>query len=318
MTGIETKQHIQQRYQEQLEQAVILASRHVKEGKVASYIPELAKSDPNHLSAAVVLMDGSVIAAGNTQTRFTLQSIAKLFSLAIALADHGCEYVFSRVGMEPTGDPFNSIMKLEAIKPHKPLNPMINAGAIVVCDMVKGNGCEERTERILSLLRKMTGNPEICVNHAVYLSEKNSANRNRALAYFMKDSGVLTGDVEDTLDFYFRHCSIEVNTQDVAWMASVLAADGAHPVTGERLIDERIAGICKTFMVTCGMYNASGEFAIQVGIPAKSGVAGGIMATVPMQMGIGVYSPGLDEKGNSLAGVKLLQELSNLWNLSIF
>jgi len=318
MTGIETKQSIQQRFQEQLEQAVNKARKHVHEGKVASYIPELAKSDPNQLGAAIVLMDGSVITAGDTKTRFTLQSIAKLFSLAIALIDHGCDEVFSRVGMEPTGDPFNSIMKLEAIKPHKPLNPMINAGAIAVCDMVEGKGSEDKMERILSLLRKMTGNPKICVNDSVYLSEKKSANRNRALAYFMKDSGVLKGDVEETLDFYFRHCSIEVTTQDMAWMAIVLAADGAHPVTGERLIDASIARICKTFMVTCGMYNASGEFAIQVGIPAKSGVAGGIMASVPKQMGIGVYSPGLDEKGNSLAGVKLLRELSQMWHLSIF
>lgn len=305
-------------YQATLEQAVAKASGHLHEGKVASYIPELAKSDPYRLGATVVFLDGTVISAGDSQTRFTLQSIAKLFSLVLALADRGFEQVFSRVGMEPTGDPFNSIIKLETIKPHKPLNPMINAGAIAVCDMILGDSVEAKIERILALLRAMSGNPKIDVNEDVYASEKKTANRNRALAYFMKDSGVLTGDVEETLDVYFRHCAIEVTTQDIAWMACVLATDGIHPVSGERLLDEAIARICKAFMVTCGMYNASGEFAIQAGIPAKSGVAGGIMAAVPQQMGIGVYSPGLDDKGNSLAGVKLLQELSDLWQLSIF
>jgi len=287
-------------------------------GEVASYIPELAKQDPQQLGVSVCFPDGTVYSVGDADTRFTLQSISKIFSLIVALCQNGSEYVFSRVGKEPTGDPFNSIVKLEMIKPHKPLNPMINAGAIAVAGMIRGKNVEERIGSILDLLKKMTQNPDIRVNQAVYESEKRTAARNRALAWFLKDSGVLEGDVEETLDLYFRHCSIEVTAKEVARMGMVLALDGLDPKSGERCFPREVARICKTFMVTCGMYDASGEFAIDVGIPAKSGVAGGILATVPMRMGIGVFGPALDDKGNSVAGIRLLQHLSKTWNLSIF
>jgi glutaminase len=287
-------------------------------GKAAAYIPELAKQDPRQLGVSVYFPDGTVYSLGDADTCFTLQSISKIFTLIVALCQNGPEYVFSRVGKEPTGDPFNSIIKLETIKPHKPLNPMINAGAIAVAGMIRGKNTEERIACILDLLRKMTKNPDIRVNQAVYESEKRTADRNRALAWFLKDSGVLDGDVEETLDLYFRHCSIEATAKEVARMGMVLAADGVDPQSGERYFPRDVARICKTFMVTCGMYNASGEFAIDVGIPAKSGVAGGILATVPQRMGIGVYGPALDDKGNSVAGIRLLQHLSSSWNLSIF
>lgn len=290
----------------------------VDQGQVAAYIPELAKQDPQQLGVSVCLPDGTFLDIGDTDVCFTLQSISKLFSLIVALCQNGTDEVFTRVGKEPTGDPFNSIIKLETIKPHKPLNPMINAGAIAVAGMIQGKGVEERLDTILDLLRKMTGNPDIRVNEDVYASEKKTANRNRALAWFLKDSGVLTADVEETLDLYFRHCAIEVTTKEVARMGMVLAADGYDRFSGEQLFPQAVARICKTFMVTCGMYNASGEFAIDVGIPAKSGVAGGILATVPQRMGIGVFGPALDDKGNSVAGVKLLEQLSREWKLGIF
>jgi glutaminase len=287
-------------------------------GRVASYIPELAKQDPGQLGVSVCLPDGTILHVGDADVCFTLQSISKIFSLIVALCQNGPDYVFERVGKEPTGDPFNSIIKLETIKPHKPLNPMINAGAIAVAGMIRGKNVEARLDCILDLLRKMTGNPDIRVNEDVYRSEKRTADRNRAMAWFLKDSGVLHADVDETLDLYFRHCSIEVTSQEVARMAMVLAADGMDLVTGEQLFPSAVARICKTFMVTCGMYNASGEFAIDVGIPAKSGVAGGILATVPHRMGIGVFGPALDDKGNSVAGVKLLEQLSREWKLGIF
>lgn len=302
----------------QLHEAVKQASAFSENGAVAAYIPELAKQNPKQLGASVCFPDGTVWSSGDTDVPFTLQSISKIFSLVAALCQNGTKYVFERVGKEPTGDPFNSIIKLETIKPHKPLNPMINAGAIAVAGMIGGKNVGERLEAILQLLRKMTGNPDIQVNHAVYTSEKQTADRNRALAWFLKDSGILTGDVEETLDLYFRHCSIEVTAADIAKMGMVLAADGVDVRTGERLFPQEVARICKTFMVTCGMYNASGEFAIDVGIPAKSGVAGGIMATVPHRMGIGVFGPPLDDKGNSVAGVKLLELLAKEWKLGIF
>lgn len=303
---------------EQLQAAWQAAAAYTDKGNVATYIPELAKQDPRQLGVSVFLPDGTVISVGEADVCFTLQSISKIFSLIVALCQNGPDYVFERVGKEPTGDPFNSIIKLETIKPHKPLNPMINAGAIAVAGMIQGRDVEERITCILDLLRKMTGNPDIRVNEDVYESEKRTADRNRALAWFLKDSGVLVGDVEETLDLYFRHCAIEVTAKEVARMGMVLAADGVDPLSKERFFSADVARICKTFMVTCGMYNASGEFAIDVGIPAKSGVAGGILATVPQRMGIGVFSPALDDKGNSLAGVKLLEQLSRAWNLGIF
>ncbi|RNB89183.1 glutaminase A [Brevibacillus nitrificans] len=302
----------------QLEQMRQEAYAYTDKGKVASYIPELAKEDPCQIGVSVCLPDGTILSAGETDKPFTLQSISKIFSLIVALCQNGQSYVFERVGKEPTGDPFNSIIKLETIKPHRPLNPMINAGAIAVAGMIRGKDVEERLHSVLELLRKMTGNPQIGINEAVYCSEKKTADRNRALAWFLKDSGVLTGDVEETLDLYFRHCSIEVTAKEVARLGMVLAADGMDIMTKERVFPAEVARICKTFMVTCGMYNASGEFAIDVGIPAKSGVAGGILATVPNKMGIGVFGPALDEKGNSVAGVKLLELLSKEWKLGIF
>lgn len=302
----------------QLQAVLDQASPYTDRGKVAAYIPELAKEDPKQLGVSVCLPDGTMLSAGTVDVRFTLQSISKIFSLIIALCQNGQKHVFERVGKEPTGDPFNSIIKLETIKSHKPLNPMINAGAIAVAGMIQGKTIDERLNHVLDMLRKMTGNTTICVNEAVYCSEKTTADRNRALAYFLKDSGILTTDVEETLDLYFRYCSIEVSVKDIARMGMVLAADGIDVQTGERFFPEEVARICKTFMVTCGMYNASGEFAIDVGIPAKSGVAGGIMATVPQRMGIGVFGPSLDDKGNSVAGVKLLELLSKEWKLGIF
>lgn len=302
----------------QLAQAVRAASDFTGEGQVAGYIPELAKLDPHLLGAAVCLPDGTILSAGDADVPFTLQSISKICSLIVALCQNGQKHVFERVGKEPTGDPFNSIIKLETIKPHKPLNPMINAGAIAVAGMIQGNSVEQRLNAVLDLLRQMTGNPGLSINEAVYGSEKRTAARNRALAWFLKDSGVLKTDVEETLDLYFRHCAIEVTAKEVARVGMVLAADGVIPQTGERVIPQEVARICKTFMVTCGMYNASGEFAIDVGIPAKSGVAGGILAAVPQRMGIGVFGPALDEKGNSVAGVKLLALLAKEWNLGIF
>ncbi|GED29626.1 glutaminase A [Brevibacillus centrosporus] len=302
----------------QLEQMRQEAYAYTDKGKVASYIPELAKEDPCQIGVSVCLPDGTILSAGEADKPFTLQSISKIFSLIVALCQNGQSYVFERVGKEPTGDPFNSIIKLETIKPHRPLNPMINAGAIAVAGMIRGKDVEERLQSVLELLRKMTGNPQIGINEAVYCSEKKTADRNRALAWFLKDSGVLTGDVEETLDLYFRHCSIEVTAKEVARLGMVLAADGMDIMTKERVFPAEVARICKTFMVTCGMYNASGEFAIDVGIPAKSGVAGGILATVPNKMGIGVFGPALDEKGNSVAGVKLLELLSKEWKLGIF
>ncbi len=286
-------------------------------GKVASYIPELANADPTILGISIVSLDKEIYSAGDYHYRFTLQSITKVITLMIALMEKGADKVFQYVGMEPTGDPFNSIVRLETIKPSKPLNPMINAGAIVTSSLITGS-VEERVNKIISLIRKMAGNEDIHYNQKIYQSENETGDLNRSLAFFMRNYDVIQGNVEEHLEVYFKQSSIEVTTIDVAKIAAVLANDGKDIFTEEQLIPRNIVRIAKTFMVTCGMYNASGEFAINVGIPAKSGVGGGILAVVPNQYGIGVVGPSLDDKGNSIGGIKVLNQLSKELKLSIF
>ncbi|MGG7076859.1 glutaminase A [Clostridium sardiniense] len=289
-----------------------------KEGKLASYIPALLKADVNDLGIAIVNLDGDEYFAGNCDEKFTIQSISKIVGLILALQDNGKENVFKKVNVEPTGEGFNSIVKLETTETGRPYNPMINAGAIVTTSLIKGRTEEEKLKKLIDFMKKATNNPNITINEEVYISEKLTGNRNRALAYFMKSSGILDGNVEEVLDLYFRQCSIEANAKDLARLGAVLANDGIIPWSGEKLIDKEICKIVKSIMVTCGMYDASGEFAVRIGIPAKSGVGGGILASVPKTMGIGVYGPALDEKGNSIAGLKVLQDLSRELDLSIF
>jgi len=288
-----------------------------KNGKVASYIPELAKSNPSDLGVCLITLDGQEFYAGDYNKKFTMQSISKILSLMLSLIDNG-EAVFEKIGMEPTGDSFNSIVNLELKSIHKPFNPMINAGAIATTSMIKGSTTDEKIKRILDLAKKLSNNPNIKINEEVYWSEKTTGDRNRSLAYFMKSYNVIDGVVDDVLDLYFKQCSIEVNCMDIANMGCVLANDGISTKTGERIVSKHICQIVKTLMSTCGLYDASGEFAVHIGIPAKSGVGGGILASVPHKMGIGVYGPSLDEKGNSIAGIQILRELSEKLDLNIY
>ncbi|PYZ97880.1 glutaminase A [Alteribacter lacisalsi] len=294
------------------------ARTYTQGGEVAKYIPALAEADPSVLSLAIYDGGGPCAAVGNTDETFTLQSISKVLSLALALMDRGEDEVFSRVGMEPTGDPFNSIIKLETNRPNKPLNPMINAGALAVTSMISGSSTEEKLGRLLTFIHELTGNPEIRYDEHVAKSELRTADLNRSLAYFMRQHNVFEDEVEDLLDLYTKQCAIEVSCEDLAKIGYVIANEGKHVQSKRQIIPLHIARILKTFMVTCGMYNASGEFAIRVGIPAKSGVSGGIMASIPHGIGIGIYGPALDDKGNSVAGMKLLEALSHRYDLSIF
>lgn len=289
-----------------------------KEGKLASYIPALLKANPNDLGVAIVKLDGTEYFAGNCDTVFTIQSISKVVSLILAINDNGKEEVFSKVNVEPTDDGFNSIVNLEVKDTKRPYNPMINAGAIVTTSLIKGDTEEEKLSKLIEFMKKATNNPNIKINEEVYVSEKLTGDRNRALAYFMKSNGILEGNIEEILDLYFRQCSIEANAKDLARLGAVLANDGIIPWSGEKLIKKDTCRIVKTIMTTCGMYDASGQFAVKIGIPAKSGVGGGIIGAVPKRMGIGVYGPALDEQGNSLAGINLLHDLSKKLDLSIF
>jgi len=294
------------------------AKRYTKDGKVADYIPELAKANPGDLSIAINYPDGRCISAGDIDKKITLQSISKVISLALVLIERGFRYVFERVGMEPTGDPFNSIAKLETMAPAKPLNPMINAGALVVTHMIKGDSVEDRFNRLLGFIRELSGDPSVGYSEKVARSEFESADLNRALCYFLKQHKIITEDVETLLDLYTKQCAVEMNCLYLARIGMIFAMDGVDPLNGKRFMPDDVARICKTFMVTCGMYNASGEFAIKIGIPAKSGVSGGIMGAVPNKFGIGIFGPALDEKGNSVAGLKLLELLSRNYRLSMF
>ncbi|WP_078393521.1 glutaminase A [Shouchella patagoniensis] len=288
------------------------------QGSVADYIPALAHAEQEKVSVALYYPDGRLFSAGDTQENFTLQSISKVLSLALALIDKGEEHVFNWVGKEPTGDPFNSIAKLETNSPSKPLNPMINAGALAVTHMIEGASVGERLERLLEFIRCLANNEKIAYNEEIAKSEYETADLNRSLAFYMKQHGVINEGVEELMDLYTKQCAIEMNCMDLARIGCVFAMDGRDPETDEQLLPIDVARICKTFMVTCGMYNASGEFAINVGIPAKSGVSGGIMGSIPKKCGIGIYGPSLDDKGNSIAGMKLLEMMSKQYSLSMF
>ncbi len=294
------------------------SKKYTAQGSVASYIPELSKANPNDLGIYAVSLDGNEYFAGDFDKKFTLQSISKIITLMLAIMDNGEQKVFSYVGAEPTGDSFNSIASLEVKSLHKPYNPMINAGAILTSSLILGSSTEEKIERILNFTKKLANNENISINESTYLSEKATGDRNRALAYFMKSYNSMEGNVDEILDVYFSHCSIEVTCKDIAKIGAVLASDGILPWSGERIVPKEICRITKTIMVTCGLYDASGEFAIHIGIPAKSGVGGGILSAVPKKMGIGVYGPALDAKGNSVAGIQVLQQLSERLDLNIF
>lgn len=284
-----------------------------KNGKVASYIPALKEVRPDLAAIVMFDMTGNSYKLGNWNHLFTIQSISKPIVLALAIMDLGEDAVFKRVGVEPTGEEFNSINKL--VGHPKPFNPMINAGAISVTSLIKESRSDSSYDLLLDFFRKVTGNRNIYLNEDVYKSEKMTADRNRSLAYFLKDNRIINGDVEESLDLYFKQCSLNVNTRDIARASSVFANRGYDPITGEKIIPEKVASLVRSLMLTCGMYDRSGSFAIEVGIPAKSGVSGGIIAPVKDRYGIAVFGPSLDNSGNSVVGMSILRELSKELNL---
>ena len=304
--------------EELLEQLLEDCRPYTQQGKVATYIPELAKGDANDLGIYVLRSDGRHYQAGDYKKRFTIQSVVKPILLLLALMDNGEEYVRSRVGVEATGKPFDAINVTDQTLFSDHLNPMVNMGAILLCTLIKGETYETRFQRLLELTRKVAGNPDIDISQAVYESEKRTGSRNRALAFLLKSHGLIQDDVEEVLDCYFKACSILVNCKDLANIAFVFANRGRRPVSEERVFSSRYAHYVNAILMTCGMYNGAGDFAIKVGLPAKSGVGGGIMAVSPTRMGIGIYSPGLDDKGNSLAGIHVLEDLSRKLYLSVF
>lgn len=276
------------------------------EGEVATYIPELARIEPDVFGLGLATLDGQVYTAG-TLVPFTIQSVSKPYVYALALADRGRAALEERVGAEPTGDPFNSIA-LDAVT-GRASNPMVNAGAIVTSAMVGGADRTEQFDRILTGLSAFAGR-DLGVDEAVYDSERVTGDRNRAIAYLMRSAGLLDADVDAQVELYFRQCAVLVTARDLAVMAATLANAGVNPVTGDQVVPRDVVPLVLTVMATCGMYDYAGEWLYRVGLPAKSGVSGGVSAALPGQLGLGLHSPRLDARGNSVRGVAAAQLLS--------
>jgi len=287
-----------------------------KEGRVANYIPELAKANTDEFGICVMTED-NVSFAGDYQKQFTMQSVVKPIILLRTLMDRGEQKVRDLVGVESTGKPFDAFNYSDQALKREHINPMINTGSIALCTLIDGETYTEKFDRLLDLVRKMANNPSLEVDEAVYFSEKETGNKNRALAYMLKAYGMIKDNIEDVLDVYFKACSIKATAVDLAEIALTLARRGVDK-QGNQIVKPEYARYVNAVLMTCGMYDGSGEFALNVGVPAKSGVGGGIMAVVPNRMGIGLYSPALDNKGNSIAGIKALEQLSCALELSIF
>lgn len=285
-------------------------------GAPASYIPELAKADPKGFAIAIVTCTGQVYLAGSTEHKFTLQSASKPFVYGMALQEFGREFMRSRVGVEPSGEAFNSIVELEK-NTHRPYNPMINSGAIAVSSFIQDTKKAKRLDRIIKLFSDYVGH-DVSVDLDVFQSEKKTAHRNRSIAHLLRHFEIIGDDIEESLDLYFQQCSILVNTPDLAMMAATLANGGVQPVSKKQMIQSEFVPDILSLMFTCGMYDSAGEWAYTVGLPAKSGVSGGLLTVVPGVMGIATYSPLIDLQGHSVRGVHAVRDIVNKYNLNIF
>jgi glutaminase len=279
----------------------------LRDGAVATYIPELAKANPEWFGICVATTDGHIYEVGDTQQHFTIQSISKPFTYGLALEDRGRDAVLTKIGVEPTGDAFNSI----SLAPGTgcPLNPMINAGAIAATSLVAGHSPDDKLSRLLGVYSLYAGRP-LSLDHAVYESEQATGHRNRAIGHMLRNFDILSEDPESALNLYFRQCSVSVDCRDLSIMAATLANSGVNPLTEERAVRSEFVEDILSIMTTCGMYDYAGQWVYSVGMPAKSGVAGGILVVLPGQLGIGVFSPRLDSRGNSVRGVQVCTDLS--------
>ena len=304
-------------YQDTLERIHAALKPVIGEGKVAAYIPELANVAPGQFGMAVVNFDGTVFSVGDAGKRFSIQSISKLFALTLAFQREG-DSLWTRVGREPSGNPFNSLVQLER-EQGIPRNPFINAGALVVTDMLVAHH-DSAQDALLAFVRKLAGTDGtgIQINGRVGESEVRTSSRNAAMAHFMKSFGNLHGKVGEVINAYCHHCAIEMNCIELARAACFIANKGVNPWNGETVVDPSSAKRLSALMLTCGTYDAAGDFAFRVGLPAKSGVGGGIVAILPGECGICVWSPALEDSGNSHAGSLALEMFTTLTKRSIF
>ena len=295
--------------------ALLERNRGLRDGNVAAYIPELAKADPDWFGICVVTVDGYVYGVGDTDVRFTIQSMSKPAVYAAALADRGRDAVLAKVGVEPSGEAFNSISL--APQSGAPLYPMIFAGAIASTGLVAGSSPDEQWSRIARMVSLLIGR-DVDIDEAVYRSESETGFRNRAIGWLLRNFGILEADPMGVLENYFRQCAISVTCTDLAFMAATFANAGVHPVTRRRAMAAEDVQTVLSVMSTCGMYDYAGSWLYEVGLPAKSGVSGGIFAVLPGRFGIGIFSPPLDAHGNSTRGVAVCRQMSRDFGLHVF
>ena len=284
-------------------------------GKVSEYIPGLATANPKHLGCAV-MHKKECYTIGECDIFFTIQSISKVISLMYALKIFGYDVVFNKVGMEPSGDPFNCFIKLETAG-ERPFNPFINAGAITVISLLADN---IHFNELMRFTCEIFGD-DLTIDNDIFSQEMSVGKRNRSMAYLMSSKNAIGENIDLYLDYYFRLCAVNVTAKHLAYMGSILASGGKHPYNGQEILSSQIVRITRAVMLTCGMYDGSGEFAVSVGLPAKSGIGGGIAAssvTSGGSFGIGSFGPALDLKGNSIGGIKILQSLSDRLGLHLF
>lgn len=302
--------------QKVIQNALEYAQSWLEKGQLPDFIPELTKVDPNRLALCLTDREGRIYGAGNLEDRFTIQSISKAIALALAIEDSGADEVFSRVGVEPCGDRFNSIYRLELLE-KKPSNPFLNSGAIALASCIRGRDLEERYHRFQAFAGRLLGNAEVDYSRQVCACELTTGHRNRALASMLIDNGIITGDPEEHLELYYRGCALLVNVTELSHLGCVLAMDGLDVLTGQTLLPRSTCEILRALMAGCGLYNSTGAYNIEVGIPAKSGSSGAMMAAARGRCGLGVFSPRLDPNGNSVCGMKALAYLSRELDLRV-
>ena len=294
---------------------IYIKYKDVDDGTVATYIPELGKANPKYFGICLTTVEGQVFTAGDWDVEFTIQSMSKPFAFQMALERHGPVKTLQHVGLEPSGEAFNSI-ELDP-KTGRPFNPMVNAGAIAVASLIKHDPVQDGIAAFVNRLSGAAGR-QLHLDHSVLASETETGNRHRAIGYLLLNAGIIDEQVQQTLDQYFAQCSVLVNCRDLAMMSATMANIGNNPVTGKSVFDFQFLKYVMAVMFSCGLYDFAGNWAVEVGLPAKSGVSGGIFGVVNRQLGIGVYSPKLDAQGNSVRGILACRELAGHFGLHTF
>lgn len=285
-----------------------------RSGEVSQSIPALAQVNPDAFAISVATAGGKVIEVGDTSKNFTIQSISKPFIYGLALDQYGSAFVESRVGIEPTGEDFDTVIKLD--DRGRPYNPMVNAGAIAITSLINPLSKKSREEEILTCLSNYAGR-RLRLHNPTFKSEKDTGDKNYAIGHLLKHFQILGKNIKGDLELYFKQCSVNVNSTDLAMMGATLANNGVNPLTKKECVAPENLRHILSIILTCGMYNYSGEWVFDIGVPAKSGISGGILMIVPGLMAISVYSPRLDKRGNSIRGIKVCEELSKKYNLHI-